>query len=163
MWLNILTVKLICFDRLRTNEQHKGSPCRGSPVVQHCGVLAYSFQVVRSEDPGYQRSHFLVTNTTALKLLLVLPKRGGATVLSLLSRIHGGGCGLRDQVLGLPRGWEPWDQQHRVDWENASVLRQQPGYWKRRVLEAIEIQRHAENTNLDCGLTLNSIWTPFLT
>ena len=21
-----------------------------------------------------------------------------------------------------------WDQQHRVDWENASVLRQQPGY-----------------------------------
>ena len=56
-----------------------------------------------------------------------------------------------------------WDQQHRVDWENASVLRQQPGYWKRRVLEAIEIQRHAENTNLDCGMTLNSIWTPFLT
>ena len=50
-----------------------------------------------------------------------------------------------------------WDQQHRVDWENASVLRQQPGYWKRRVLEAIEIQRHVDNTNLDCGLTLNSI------
>ena len=56
-----------------------------------------------------------------------------------------------------------WDHQHRVDRENASVLKQEPGYWKRRVLEAIEIQRHAENTNLDCGLTLNSIWTPFLT
>ena len=34
--------------------------------------------------------------------------------------------------------------------------------WKRRVLETTEIQRHAENTNLGCGLTLNSIWTPFL-
>ena len=40
-----------------------------------------------------------------------------------------------------------WEHQHRVDWENASVLKQEPGYWKRRVLEAIEIQRHAENTN----------------
>ena len=36
-----------------------------------------------------------------------------------------------------------WDHQHRVDWEKASVLKQEPGYWKRRVLEAIEIQRHA--------------------
>lgn len=73
---------------LRTNEQHKGSPRRGSSVVQHCGVLAYSFQVVRSKDPGYQRSHFL-TNTQPRhwKLLLVLPKRGGATIVS---RIRGG-------------------------------------------------------------------------
>ena len=56
-----------------------------------------------------------------------------------------------------------WDQQHRVDsWENASVLKQEPGYWKRGVIEAIEIQRHAENTNLDCGSTLNPIWTLFL-
>ena len=55
-----------------------------------------------------------------------------------------------------------WEHQHRVDWENAGVLKQEPGYWKRRVLEAIEIQRHAENTNLDCGLILNPIWTPFL-
>ena len=55
-----------------------------------------------------------------------------------------------------------WEHQHRVDWENASVLKQEPGYWKRRVLEAIEIQRHAESANLDCGLTLNPIWTPFL-
>ena len=26
-----------------------------------------------------------------------------------------------------------WDHQHRVDWESASVMKQEPGYWKRRV------------------------------
>ena len=45
----------------------------------------------------------------------------------------------------------------RVDWENASILKQETPYWKKRVLEAIEIRRHAENTNLDCQLTLNPI------
>ena len=30
-----------------------------------------------------------------------------------------------------------WDNKHRVDWENASVLKQEHGYWKRRVREAI--------------------------
>ena len=24
-----------------------------------------------------------------------------------------------------------WDHQHRVDWENSSVMKQEPGYWKR--------------------------------
>ena len=55
-----------------------------------------------------------------------------------------------------------WGQQHRVDWEGASVLEQEPRYWKRRVLEAIKIWKHTNTTNLDCGLMLNSIWTPFL-
>ena len=45
---------------------------------------------------------------------------------------------------------------------DASVLKQEPAYWKRRVLEAIAVQRHAENTNLDCGLILNPIWTSFM-
>ena len=40
----------------------------------------------------------------------------------------------------------------------ASPLR----YWKRRVLEAIEIKKHTRNTNLDCRLKLDPIWTPFL-
>ena len=34
-----------------------------------------------------------------------------------------------------------WDHQHRVDRENASVLKQEPEYWKRRVLEAIQALR----------------------
>ena len=55
-----------------------------------------------------------------------------------------------------------WEHQHRVNWDEACVLVQEPKCWKRRVLEAIEIHKHAENTNLDCGLSLNSIWTPFL-
>ena len=56
-----------------------------------------------------------------------------------------------------------WDHDHRVDWEAARVLEQEPCYWKRRTLEAIHIMSHGNTTNLDCGLTLNSIWTPFLT
>ena len=34
-----------------------------------------------------------------------------------------------------------WDHQHRVDRENASVLKQEPEYWKTRVLEAIQALR----------------------
>ena len=52
--------------------------------------------------------------------------------------------------------------KHEVDWEGTEVLQQEPRYWKRRVLEAVEIQRHAKNTNLGCGLKLDPIWTPFL-
>ena len=55
-----------------------------------------------------------------------------------------------------------WEEQHRVNWDEASVLVQEPRYWTRRVLEAIEIHRHANNINLDCGLSLNPIWTLYL-
>ena len=54
-----------------------------------------------------------------------------------------------------------WEEQHRVNWDEASVLAQEPRYW-RRILEAMEIKKHTENTNLDCGLSLNSIWTAYL-
>ena len=55
-----------------------------------------------------------------------------------------------------------WERQHRVNWDEADVLVQEPRYWRRRVLEAVKIQKHAGNTNLDCGLSLNPIWTPYL-
>ena len=42
------------------------------------------------------------------------------------------------------------DHDHRVDWEAARVLEQEPRYWKRRTLEAIHIMRHGNTTNLDC-------------
>ena len=54
------------------------------------------------------------------------------------------------------------EHKHEVDWDGAEVVKQEPRYWKRRVLEAIEIKRHTRNTNLDCGLKLDPIWTPFL-
>ena len=51
---------------------------------------------------------------------------------------------------------------HQVDWEGAKVLEQEPRYWRRRILEAIHIQKKKNTSNLDCGLALNTIWTPFL-
>ena len=55
-----------------------------------------------------------------------------------------------------------WEQQHEIDWEEANGLKQVPRYWRRRVLEAIVIQKHLNTTNLDCKLMENPIWTSFL-
>ena len=52
------------------------------------------------------------------------------------------------------------EHKHEVDWEGAKVV-QEPTYG-RGLLEAIEIKKHTKNTNLDCGLKLDPIWTPFL-
>ena len=49
----------------------------------------------------------------------------------------------------------------RVNWEEAKVLEQEPKYW-RRILEAIHIHQRKKTSNLDCGLTMNAIWTPFM-
>ena len=51
---------------------------------------------------------------------------------------------------------------HQVNWDGAEVLLQEDRYWKRRVLEAIEITKHAKTANLDCGLKLDPAWTPFV-
>ena len=53
------------------------------------------------------------------------------------------------------------EHKHEVDCDGAEVV-QELRYWKRRVLEAIEIKRHTRNTNLDYELKLDPIWTPFL-
>ena len=55
-----------------------------------------------------------------------------------------------------------WEQQHHVNWEGAKVINSEQHYTKRRVLEAIWIHKTKINSNLDCGLSLNQIWTPFL-
>ena len=55
-----------------------------------------------------------------------------------------------------------WEEQHRVNWDEASVLTQELRYWRRRIVEAVEIKKQTENTNLDCGLTLDSIWSAYL-
>ena len=86
----------------------------------------------------------------------------GETRRSLKKRLVEHKAAVRREDTNNGIAMHAWEHQHRVDWENASILKQEPRYWKRRVLEAIEIQKHAENTNLDCGLTLNPIWTSFL-
>ena len=54
------------------------------------------------------------------------------------------------------------DNDHRVDWEAARVIGQEPHYWRRRILEALHISRCERTSNLDCGLSLDSVWDPFL-
>lgn len=55
-----------------------------------------------------------------------------------------------------------WTRQHKVDWSSAKVRSVEQFLWKRKVLEAIHIQRETSTSNLDCGLQLNPIWTPIL-
>ena len=54
-----------------------------------------------------------------------------------------------------------WNNDHHVDWEAAKVRLQEQHQWKRKVLEAIHIQRE-KTSNLDIGLSINPIWTPIL-
>ena len=55
------------------------------------------------------------------------------------------------------------DHDHRVNWEAAQVIEREASYWPRRIREAIHIARHTgSTTNLDYGLTIDSIWSPFL-
>ena len=48
---------------------------------------------------------------------------------------------------------------HIINWEEASVKTSETGYWKRRVQEAIRIQRLPNTMNLDCGIILSNAWT----
>ena len=55
-----------------------------------------------------------------------------------------------------------WDEGHSVNWEGARVRCNEPNMWKRKVLEAIHIKLQPLTSNLDCGLTMDSVWLPFL-
>ena len=48
-----------------------------------------------------------------------------------------------------------WGMEHQPDWDAAEVMETEPHYWKRRILEAIWIQKTPQTCNLDCGLNLN--------
>ena len=50
------------------------------------------------------------------------------------------------------------DEGHSVEWEGAKILESEPHYLKRRVLEAIWVNR---NSNLDCHLVLKQTWLPY--
>ena len=51
-----------------------------------------------------------------------------------------------------------WRADHRIDWEAARVRARAPQYWKRRVVEALQIHKQSSRMNLD----ISSIWKPLL-
>ena len=51
---------------------------------------------------------------------------------------------------------------HSIDWVNARVVKTVPGYWERRITEAILIKKSQKPMNLDNGLLLPSVWNPVL-
>ena len=55
-----------------------------------------------------------------------------------------------------------WNSQHPVNWDGARVRCFEQHMWRRKVLEAIVIQQTENNSNLDCGLNLNQVWSPLL-
>ena len=55
-----------------------------------------------------------------------------------------------------------WRADHRIDWEAARVRARVPQYWKRSVVEALQIHKQSSRMNFDCGLDISSIWKPLL-
>ena len=55
-----------------------------------------------------------------------------------------------------------WNSGHQVEWEAAKVKEVVPSLAHRRIAEALHIFQAPNTTNLDCGLTLDSIWFPLL-
>ncbi len=55
-----------------------------------------------------------------------------------------------------------WKKSHRVNWNESRVLNMVPNHFHRRLTEALIIQSTNTTSNLDKGLELSSMWTPFL-
>ena len=55
-----------------------------------------------------------------------------------------------------------WRADDRIEWEAARVGTRAAQYWKRRVVEDLQIQKQSSRMNLDCGLDISSIWKSLL-
>ena len=51
---------------------------------------------------------------------------------------------------------------HAVNWQEARILAGEDNWGRRRVCEALEIDQRRLMKNLDAGLTMDPLWTPFL-
>ena len=51
---------------------------------------------------------------------------------------------------------------HNVDWEGTRVHGTVRGFWKRRMMEAIQIHAEPHTMKLDCGLPLSPAWYPVI-
>ena len=56
-----------------------------------------------------------------------------------------------------------WKSRHQVHWESAKVKDVVPNLAHRRIAEALHVFQAPNTTNLDCDLTLDSIWFTLLT
>ena len=56
-----------------------------------------------------------------------------------------------------------WTENHVVDWKEAKVIKLEQVTWRRKILEAIHMQQEKRSTtNLDYGVHLSPIWSPFV-
>ena len=51
---------------------------------------------------------------------------------------------------------------HAINWQEARIPAMEDNWERRRILEALEIQQRRPMMNLDAGLILDPLWTPFL-
>jgi hypothetical protein len=51
---------------------------------------------------------------------------------------------------------------HEFDFDNAKILAVENNYWRRLIVEGIEIRNTPSNTNLQTGFEISKIWWPFL-
>jgi len=51
---------------------------------------------------------------------------------------------------------------HEFDLENAKILAVEKNYWRRLIVEGIEIRNTPNTANLKTGFDIHEIWSPFL-
>ena len=52
---------------------------------------------------------------------------------------------------------------HQIDFPNTTIIAQETSYWRRLVVEGIEIKKLGENkANLQAGFEINDCWNPYL-
>ena len=51
---------------------------------------------------------------------------------------------------------------HEFDFDNTEILQQDKNYWRRLILEGIEIKYNKNLVNLQSGYMIDKCWIPFL-
>ena len=52
---------------------------------------------------------------------------------------------------------------HQIDFPNTTIIAQETSYWRRLIVEGIEIKKLGENkANLQAGFEINDCWNPYL-
>ena len=51
---------------------------------------------------------------------------------------------------------------HDFDFENTKILAVEKNYWRRLIVEGIEIRNTKSAANLQTGFEISKIWSPFL-
>ena len=51
---------------------------------------------------------------------------------------------------------------HKFDFDHTEIIAREPNYWRRLILEGIEIKFASNLANLQLGYEIDEIWTPIL-